>query len=115
MKFDLFEKLRCLLDQPVRIFTDDERMITGMVVGVTDGFVRIHDVCGDIFLVSICHIVAVEEPHMRLLRRCCERNHCCQKKKWDGEEDAICDCDGEREGGRGCDNGCTRMREDGRF
>ncbi|MCL2812156.1 MAG: DUF2642 domain-containing protein [Clostridia bacterium] len=76
MKFDLAEKLRCLLDQPVRIYTDDERVITGMVVGVNGDFVRIHENCGDIYLVAICHITSIEEPHMKLLRKCCKKNPC---------------------------------------
>jgi len=90
MKFSLVERLRCLLDQPVRIYTDDERLVSGMVVGVNEEFVRIHDGCGDIFLVNICHITSIEEPHMRLRRACCKRNRCGDEEmgrdEWDGED-----------------------------
>lgn len=90
MKYDLCEKLRCLLDQPIRIFTDDERLVSGMVVGVNEEFVRIHDGCGDIFLVAIPHIAAIEEPHMHLRRRCCRRNRCgmeeCGERDYDNDE-----------------------------
>ena len=99
MKFDLCEKLRCLLDQPVRIFTDDERIVAGMVVGVNEDFVRVHDGCGDIFLVSICHIASIEEPHMRLRRCCCRRNRCeaeCGCCEEDGKKDDFEDDDCDR-------------------
>ena len=104
MKFDLAEKLRCLLDQPVRIYTDDERVITGMVVGVCDGFVRIHEDCGDIFLVAICHITSIEEPHMKLLRKCCRKNECRGEEYEEGREECDCGCNG------GCD-GCKKRRD----
>jgi len=104
VKFNLAEKLRCLIDQPVRIFTDDERMINGMVVGVNGEFVRILDGCGDIFLVSICHVTSVEEPHMHLRRKCCKRNRCGEEEfgrdEWydgeDGKEGCGCMKDEDR-------------------
>jgi len=105
MKFDLSEKLRCLLDQPVRIFTDDERMITGMVVGVNGDFVRIHEDCGDIFLVAICHIASIEEPHMKLLRRCCKRTCRCRERE---ECEDEFECEDDEFGG--CPGDCCERR-----
>ena len=96
MRMGLAEKLRCLLDQPVRIYTDDERIIAGMVVGVSDDFVRILECCGDIFLVSICNIASIEEPHMHLHPRHCKRKFdCCDHCECDDdppEEDNKCGC-----------------------
>ena len=95
MKYNLGERLRCLLDQPVRIYTDDERRVSGFVVGVNEEFVRILDFCGDIFLVNICHITSIEEPHMKLRKKCCKRNRCetdfCEEDMFD-EDDGKGDC-----------------------
>ena len=89
MKLEMCEKLRCLCGQPVRIFTDDERIVRGMVVGVNDEFVRVHGLDGDIFLVSLCHIDTIEEPHMHLNRPCREKRFC--------EKECEEDCCGEDE------------------
>lgn len=76
MKSHICENLKHLLGQPVRIYTDDERVVTGMVVGVNAYCVRILARNQAIFQIDADHIDAIEEPQMRLRRReycACER------------------------------------------
>lgn len=78
MHKDLFEEFRRLEGQPCRIFTDDERIVSGIVLCSGDNSVRILKKCGDVFMVQFCHIDTVEEPMMSLHCRCHRRNGRCE-------------------------------------
>ena len=63
---DLCECFSALEGQPVRVFTDDGREVTGIVLAVGQQSVRLIVSGGGIFWIENAHIVAVQEPHMRL-------------------------------------------------
>lgn len=101
MNKELFEEFKHLQGQPVRIFTDDSRVIQGIVFCANECATRVLLENGDVALVDYDHIDTVEEPMMRLRRnfhqdvpvcfdgRC--RKHCgvgfCL------EDDDSCRCD----------------------
>lgn len=76
---DLCREFKYYEGQPVRIFTDDGRRHSGVVMEAFENSVRIIDKCGDTFLVEYRHIDAVQEPRMELGPcRCgkdCEDDH----------------------------------------
>ena len=73
MYSDLYERFATLEGQPVKIFTDDGRAATGIVIVAGEECVRLIIRNGDIFLVEYAHIASVEEPQMRLRVRCASR------------------------------------------
>lgn len=72
MKKNFFEAFKHYEGQPVRIFTDDGRIHTGIILDAFEDYVEIIEACGRLFLISLCHIDAIEEPQMEL--RCCPRD-----------------------------------------
>ena len=66
MCYDLYERFCALEGQPVRVFTDDGRAITGIVLAANERCVRLIARCGNIFLIENAHITSLEEPQMRL-------------------------------------------------
>ena len=101
MHKDLFEEFRRFEGQPVRIFTDDSRIIEGIVFCAGENTVRVLRENGDVVLVEFCHIDSVEEPMMRLHRRCNEaidirqvhgRECCCLNKNCFEDDGRGCCC-----------------------
>ena len=97
MHKDLFEEFRRFEGQPVRIFTDDSRIIEGIVFCAGENTVRVLRENGDVVLVEFCHIGTVEEPMMRLHPRC---NEAIDVRQVHGHE-RCCLCKGCLEDG-GC-------------
>lgn len=83
---ELREKLRRLIGQPVKIFTDDGRIHRGIVLDVDEDTVEIIDKCNRLFLIELFHIDAIEEPQMDL--RPCR----CEREDEDEDEDDECGC-----------------------
>ena len=106
MHKDLFEEFRRFEGQPVRIFTDDSRIIEGIVFCAGENTVRVLRENGDVSLIEFCHIDSVEEPMMRLHRRC---NEAIDVRQVHGHERCCLDqCCFE-------DDGCRREHRKDRF
>jgi len=100
----LCEVFRRFEGQPVRVYTEDGRVITGIVIEVFDDTVRIIDRCGRPLLIRFCGIDPVLEPQMRL--HCCKRGSeeffdCCEDdehRRHDRDqcrEEDRCECEDE--------------------
>ena len=126
MHKELFEEFRRFEGQPVRIFTDDSRTIQGIVFCAGENCCRVLKENGDVCLVDFCHIDAVEEPMMRLHRRCHDAievrqrfgRECC-KCSIGGFEDDFRECDecddfDDCEEGEECRRGRRRERREDR-
>lgn len=72
MNNNFIEAFRCYEGQPVKIFTDDGRIHTGIVLDTWEDNVQIIDKCGRLLLVSLRHIDAMEKPQMGM--RCCRKD-----------------------------------------
>lgn len=98
---NLFHEFKRFEGQPIKIFTDDGRVQTGIDLDAFEDCVRIIDSCGRLKLIEFCHIDSVEEPQMRLHR--CR----CDSKDFGGEFDEEFDEDFEEDEDE-CECGCNR-------
>ena len=73
---DLCREFKYYEGQPVRIYTSDGRLHSGVVMEAFQSSVRIIDKCGDTFLIQYRHVDAVQEPHMKLGPCRCEHDEC---------------------------------------
>lgn len=107
MKCDsLFHEFKKFEGQPVKIYTDDEKVHCGIDLVAFDDAVRILDKCGRTELIEFEHISSVVEPMMRLQRCCGARCKC--------REDREDDDDFDRDEDRDEDDECERGEEFGR-
>lgn len=102
MKCDsLFHEFKKFEGQPVKIYTDDEKVHCGIDLVAFDDAVRILDKCGRTELIEFEHISSVVEPMMRL-QRCCNARCKCRE---DREDDDDFDRDEDRDEDEECERG----------
>lgn len=104
----LFDEFRKFEGQPVKVFTDDEKVHCGIDMEAFETAVRILDDCGRTLFIDYSHIDTVVEPQMRL-RRCC-RDECRCRRDDDNDRDDDRDdrdCDHDRD----CDRDEFRERD----
>lgn len=92
-RFERFE------GQPVKVFTDDGRIHRGIVAEIFENVLRIVRMGGCVEDIAICHIDAIQEPQMALMRCEGRRKHRNERELFEGDEE----CCGRS---RCCDDGC---------
>ena len=89
----LYREFRFFEGQPIRIFTEDDRVHCGIVAKVFENAVKlIKRRTGTPEFIPFCHIVAIDEPQMHLHR--CDMDDCgCDKRGHKNEREEDCGCE----------------------
>lgn len=83
----LYEEFKMFEGQPVKVYTDDEKVHCGIDMEAYETAVRILDDCNRPIFIEYSHIDAVVEPQMRLRRCCHDHCRCEEDKEFDEHEE----------------------------